>query len=103
MVTDRKDNAFYYRVSKIQDLMQVLAHFEKYPLLTQKGADLELFKQIVEKINRKEHLTIEGVQGIANLKASMNNGVSEVLLAEFPDTNPVDRPIVKDPVIYDPE
>jgi hypothetical protein len=104
VVTDRKDDAFYYRVSQIQDLMLVLSHFEKYPLLTQKGADLELFKQIVEKMNRKEHLTIEGVQEIANLKASMNFEVSTLnLLSAFPNTVAVSRPIIKDPVIYDPE
>nr|UYR51097.1 hypothetical protein [Morchella crassipes] len=81
-----------------------MAHFEKYPLLTQKGADLELFKQIVEKMNRKEHLTTEGVQEIVNLKASMNFGeLSDNLLSAFPNTVAVSRPIVKDPVIYDPE
>lgn len=82
--------------------MLVLAHFEKYPLLTQKGADLELF--IVEKMNRKEHLTTEGLQEIVNLKASMNFGVlSENLLSAFPNTVAVSRAIIKDPVIYDPE
>lgn len=84
--------------------MLVLSHFEKYPLLTQKGGDLELFKQIVYKIYRKEHLTTEGVQEIVNLKASMNFGVlSDNLLSAFPDTVAVSRPIIKDPVISDPE
>ena len=57
------------------------------PLLTQKGGDLELFKQIVEKVNHKEHLTEEGMQEIVNRKASMNFGVlSDNLLSAFPDT-----------------
>ena len=103
-VIDRKDDAFYYKVSQVQDLMLVLAHFEKYPLLTQKGADLKLFKQVVEKMNRKEHLTAEGLQEIVNLKASMNFGVlSDNLSSAFPNTVPVIRPIIKYPVIYDPE
>jgi hypothetical protein len=84
--------------------MLVLAHFDKYPLLTQKGADLELFKQIVSKMSRNEHLTTEGVQEIVNLKASMNFGVlSDNLLSAFPNTVAVSRPVIKDPVIYDPE
>lgn len=104
VVKDRKDGAFYYKVSQVQDLMLVLAHFEKYPLLTQKGGDLELFKQIVEKMSCKEHLTMEGVQEIVNLKSSMNFGVlSDNLLSAFPNTEAVSRPIIKDPVIYDPE
>jgi hypothetical protein len=83
--------------------MLVLAHFEKYPLLTQKGADLELFKQTVEKMNRKEHLTTEGLQEIVNLKASMNFEVlSDKLLSAFPNTVTVSRPNIN-PVIYDPE
>lgn len=104
MVIDRKDDVFYYKVSGIQDLMHILAHFEKYPLLTQKGADLELFKQIVEKMIRKEHLTAKGMQEIVNLKASMNFEVlSDKLLSAFPDTVAVSRPIVKDTVTYNPD
>ena len=102
-VIARKDGAFYYRVSQVQDLMLVLAHFEKYPLLTQKGADLELFKQTVEKIYRKEHLTMRGLQEIVNLKASMNFEVlSDKLLSAFPNTVTVSRPNIS-PIIYDPE
>jgi len=44
----------------------------------------------------KEHITIEGLQNILNLKASMNNGLSEELIAVFPNTKPVARPEVVD-------
>ena len=84
--------------------MLILAHFEKYPLLTKKGVDLELFKQIIEKINRKEHLTMDGLQEIVNLKASMNFGVlSDNLLSAFPNTVAEIRSIIKDPLIYNPD
>jgi len=53
-------------------------------------------------INRKEHLTIEGKRKIVNLRASMNNGLSDELKAAFPDTIPVQRPLVKDQIIKDP-
>lgn len=49
-------------------------------------------------INRKEHLTIEGKRKIVNLRASMNNGLSDELKAAFPDTIPVQRPLVKDQI-----
>jgi hypothetical protein len=101
-VIDRKDGAFYYKVSQVKDLMLVIDHFDKYPLLTQKRADFEFFKQIVDKMNRKEHHTTEGLQEIVNIKASMNFGVlSDNLLTSFPVA--VSRPFIKDPVIYDPE
>jgi hypothetical protein len=57
-------DAIQYRVNSVKDLIVIINHFEKYPLLTQKRADYELFKQIFELINRKEHLTKEGFHKI---------------------------------------
>lgn len=103
-VIRRKDGAFYYRVSQVKDLQLVLAHFEKYPLLTAKGVDLVLFKQVVEKMSRKEHLTTEGLQEIVNLKASMNFEVlSGKLLSAFPDALAVSRPTITPLAVYSPE
>jgi hypothetical protein len=103
-VIRRKDGAFYYRVSQIKDLLLVLAHFDKYPLLTQKGVDLALFKQAVDKMSRKEHLTPEGLQEIVNLKASMNFEVlSDKLLSAFPGAQAVSRPPITPLAIYSPE
>ena len=53
-------------------------------------------------MSRKEHLTPAGLQEIVNLKASINNGLSDTLLAAFPNTEPVTRPLVVDQVIKDP-
>ena len=83
--------------------MLIINHFDTYPLLTEKRADFELFKQIIDIISRKEHLSEIGLQKIVNIKASMNfEKLSDNLKASFPKTVPVNRPI-KDPVIYDPE
>lgn len=46
------------------------------PLLTQKRADFELFKLGIEIINRKEHLSMEGLRKILSIKASVNRGLS---------------------------
>lgn len=64
----------------------------KYPLLTSKQVDFELLKKVVDLMNQKEHLTIEGIQKIVSIKASMNLGLSEELLVAFPDVKPVLRP-----------
>lgn len=68
-----------YIISSIKDLNKLIVHLEKYPLLTQKSADFFFFKQIIDLINNKAHLTVEGLNQIVNLKASMNLGLSDKL------------------------
>lgn len=81
----------------------IIDHFNKYPLITQKRADFELFKQIVDLMNRQEHLTPDGLKKIVGLRAAINNGLSEKHKAAFPDVVPVQRPLVVDQVIKDPQ
>jgi hypothetical protein len=91
-----------YIVSSPEDLAVIIAHFEKYKLLTQKRSDYELWKQVVELMNSKEHLTPVGLQKIVNLRASINNGLSPELKEAFPKTQPVTRPAVEYKGIPDP-
>jgi hypothetical protein len=91
------------RVQSFKDLMYVIIpFFEKYPLISKKRADYELFKQILAIINRKEHLTVEGILNIISIKASMNNGLSDNLKVAFPDIIPALRPPVKDQIVINP-
>jgi LAGLIDADG endonuclease len=61
----------FYSVSSVKDLVNIIIpHFLNYPLLTQKGADFTLFKQIVELMDNRAHLTIEGFNKIINIKAA---------------------------------
>jgi hypothetical protein len=100
---DLQHNAIVYYVNSIQDLTNVIIpHFEKYPLLTQKHADFLLFKQVVNLMNDKAHLTSEGLAKILALKASMNNGLSGKLKEFFPNIAPVPRPLVENQEILDP-
>jgi hypothetical protein len=98
---DRKDSAQYKVFSKA-DLAVVINHFNKYPLLTQKKADFELFKSAVELINRKEHLTLNGLKKIVTIRASMNRGLTTVLITAFPDLVPAPKQKIVDQEIYDP-
>jgi hypothetical protein len=91
-----KDGSITYSVTSIKDLTNVIIpHFCKYPLLTQKQADLELFRRLVELMNHKEHLTTEGLHKILSIRATINKGLPERLKAAFPDIIPVSRPEVK--------
>lgn len=93
-----------YRVSSTKDLMNVIIpHFNAYPLISQKQADFELFKKVVDLINRKEHLTMEGLNKILGIRAAMNKGLSEVQIASFPDITAAVRPVVQVPTSVDPD
>jgi hypothetical protein len=83
-----------YIISSNEDLLILVNHLEKYPLLTQKGGYFLLFKKVVELVKNKAHLNIEGLHQIINIKASINLGLSEQLKSEFKNFSPVERPII---------
>ena len=61
-----------FRVVSINELLMIINHFDKYPLITQKQADYLLFREAFFVIQRKEHLTEDGLQAIVNLRATLN-------------------------------
>ena len=71
-------------------------------MLTQKKADYLLFKQAVELVLRKDHLTRQGLLEIVSIKASLNLGLPDELKKAFPDVIPKDRPVVEYTGIQDP-
>jgi LAGLIDADG endonuclease len=99
-------NLAFYSVSSVKDLVKfIIPHFFKYPLLTQKGADFILFKQVVELMENRAHLTIEGFNKIIAIKASMNLGLSESLKSyttNFKEFIPVERAQIETEIISDP-
>lgn len=97
-----QDDTYKYKVSSIEELINfVIPHFQKYPLLTQKRVDFELFVKITQIINLKEHLTLKGLQELVNLKASLNLGLSRKLLDTI-KVVPVERPKFNPTFIPDP-
>jgi hypothetical protein len=45
-------------------------------------------------MKNKEHLTIDGLHKIINIKASMNLGISKIIKYEFSNIAPIERPII---------
>lgn len=88
-------NASVYRVSSLKNLRVIIAHFDKYPLLTKKLADYLLFKQSVDLIEKKAHLTMEGLLKLVSIKSSLNWGLSDKFEVSFPSIVPAARPEVK--------
>ena len=119
---------FKFRLSSVKDLEVLINHLDKYPLLTKKYADYILWKKVFNIVKKKEHrvppslergtwcsshplsiergwaehLTIEGLQKIVEIKASLNWGLSSKLKSYFPDIVSVERPLVKNNQILDP-
>jgi len=72
------------KIYSINDLIKVLEHFDKYPLVTQKKVDYELFKQAIYLIKNEKHLNIDGIIQLVRIKAYMNKGLSNLLKINFP-------------------
>jgi hypothetical protein len=66
--------------------------------------NFELFKQIVQILilGQKKGLTINDLNLIVAIKASLNLGLSESLKKAFPNITPVPRPVVEVTGILDP-
>ncbi len=86
----------------MKDLQVIVHHFDNYPLITQKWSDYQLFKQVVDLMKGKEHLTPEGLQKILSIKAVLNNGLPNELKIAFPYSVSVIRPQIKNKIIPDP-
>lgn len=95
-------DAFSLEVCTVKGLRVIIAHFDKYPLISQKWADFELFKLAVNIMLNEEHLTMEGIKKLVSIKASMNRGLPDKLKEAFPGIIPVVRPLVPNQTIPDP-
>jgi len=93
-ISDSGSNTVKFRIRSVQGLTIILKHFEKYPLITHKFYDYLLWREAIIMINRKEHLTEEGLRKIVSIKAAMNLGLSDKLKEAFPNIVPAHRYLV---------
>lgn len=63
------------RIRKLSDLKRVVLFFKQNPLKTEKRKNLEIFAEVLELMEHKKHLTVEGLTDIANLCWSMNRKI----------------------------
>lgn len=103
-ITLKKGDMVHLTVSSINDLSVILSHFSNYPLITKKNTDFILFKRAVEIMNNKGYnKTLDGIQDIVNIKASLNLGLSQQLKQAFPQTIPGVKPLTITQEIPHPE
>jgi hypothetical protein len=65
-----------YKYSKISD--NIIPFFDKYPLQGTKFLDYKDFCKIADLMGKKSHLTVEGLNEIRLIRASMNNGRNNI-------------------------
>lgn len=100
IITSQSKDSVQYRVASLKDLNEkIIPHFNRFPLISNKQADFILFKQIINLINNKEHLTLEGLQKLLAIKGSLNLGFSDEIKINFPNIRTIERPLVSLPII----
>jgi hypothetical protein len=98
-----KNSSIQWIVTDLGQLTNiVIPHFIKYPLISQKASDFQLFILAVNLINSKAHLTQEGFYQILSIKASMNLGLSDKLQTLFLKVTPMARPLISLPLTINP-
>jgi len=70
---DRSDRTIKWETRSLSTIVQsVIPHFRRYPLLSGKQRDFELFAEICECMARGSHLTAPGLRVIVTLAGQMN-------------------------------
>ena len=69
----KQDQIYKYEVRNINELRKkIIPHFEKFPLMTIKRNDFQIFKQICEKVAQMKHLNSRYLKEIIRLAFKMN-------------------------------
>lgn len=70
---DRSDRTLKWEVRSLPLIIErIVPHFRRYPLLSGKRNDFELFAEICERMARGEHRRADGLKEIVRLAGSMN-------------------------------
>ena len=75
MRRDFSDKTLKYEVRSLDDLIQkIIPHFNKYPLLSSKQKDFELFKRVCYLMKEGRHRVASGLEQAVTLAYQMNPG-----------------------------
>lgn len=83
-----------YAVFGIKDICVILDHFENYPLQSAKQIDFYLWKNCINLILNRDHLSQKGLELVVAYKCAMNFGKSDNLRLSFPNMPPIEKPLL---------
>ena len=70
---DRSDRTLKWEIRSLSLIVdRIVPHFMRYPLMSGKQRDFELFADICDRMTRGEHLAAEGLQEIVRRAGMMN-------------------------------
>jgi len=100
------NDSVIYNIVSIKEIDVIIAHFDKYPLLTKKKVDYYLFKRGVKIIQSGRHRSLEGIEEIVKIRAKLNWGLTEKLIASFPKIAALEsvkvRPLIEETYDFNP-
>ncbi len=70
--TDKHGTRKEFRARGLENLNKLVKFFRENPLKTEKQRNFEIFAEVIELMNNKEHLKKEGLDKIARLVSEMN-------------------------------
>ena len=70
--TDKNATRKGFRVRGLENLNKIVKFFEENQLRTSKKNNFKTFKEVIQMMNNKEHLTKKGLDKIAKLISKMN-------------------------------
>ena len=71
----RKDGVCYFEVTNLEDIIAVvIPFFIRFPLLSERKKNFQIFVEIAMLMDQGMHLTKEGIERIIVLRDPMNNG-----------------------------
>jgi len=84
---DRSDQTLKWEVRSLPLLLaRVIPHFLRFPLLSAKQRDFELFNEVCQRMAQGQHLTLVGLSEVVRLAGAMNpsgkRGYSPALILE---------------------
>lgn len=78
-VNKDSENAAMFTVTKFSDITEkIIPFFDKYKIIGVKYQDYQDFKKVSQLMEKKVHLTTEGLENIRIIKAGMNRGWVEL-------------------------
>jgi len=84
---NHNENLYRFCIRSFIDLKdRVVPFFKEHKLQTAKAKDFEIFSTIISLMDKKEHLTSEGIKNIISLATTMNTKRRKQIFQESPET-----------------